>query len=400
MKYIRKFLIFILVIALALLPMMDAYALFGMPSVRSGYVSYLRQKPQGNKLNKGWFLSGSVLRKDGKDVNSPVAPRKDSAPHVEYTDNISGASLIPGQSVLGKRYEMDEHMVPGGFGPLKVVNGGKEPTGRKIVDFGKDTEAEFKVGIADIDEAAGTVTLKAYFRACIRNPVTKKWITCTPYFITSLVQLTLRQGDVMPIDIKTTVDKYKGQFTRPDKAIKDVLQKAKPIVQSVLSQFGGGGGQGTPTGTPLNGIPTSTSVAGNPGSVGPKGAAIVKAALSLQGTSSANGPEGGTQACAFMVNKVLVNAVGHTIGDNTNYVPSVEDDLRNGKGIQVTYANSVPGDILIAKDQRHIGICMDYGCNLVLSNSSSKARFSWQSDGNFDGAYDKYGGINKIYRVK
>jgi cell wall-associated NlpC family hydrolase len=115
--------------------------------------------------------------------------------------------------------------------------------------------------------------------------------------------------------------------------------------------------------------------------------------------SSASGPTNGREACAWAVNRVLSNAGIRPLGDNPNYVPSVESALQNGRGQQVSAAQAQAGDIVIAKDQRHIGICMNNGCSQVRSNSSSAATFSWNSNGNFDGAYDRYGGANHIYRV-
>jgi hypothetical protein len=86
------------------------------------------------------------------------------------------------------------------------------------------------------------------------------------------------------------------------------------------------------------------------------------------------------------------------IGKNPNLVESVEDDLKAGKGKLINkQSEAEPGDLAIAPGQ-HIGICMNKGCTQIRSNSSSKAKFKWNSNGNFGGAYGK----NKpnIYRVK
>ena len=108
----------------------------------------------------------------------------------------------------------------------------------------------------------------------------------------------------------------------------------------------------------------------------------------------------GCEACAWAVNQVLYKATGRTIGSNPNYVPSVEAALSGGQGVQVSRAGAAPGDIIIAKDQRHIGFCLTYGCTRVLSNSSHRAAFLWESDSYFDGFYDRKPGTEHFYRVK
>ena len=128
-------------------------------------------------------------------------------------------------------------------------------------------------------------------------------------------------------------------------------------------------------------------------------AKIASTAKQLYGMNTSAGPDGGANACAWTVNKVLANAGIRPLGANPNYVPSVVDDLRAGRGQTVAAAQAKAGDIIIAKDQRHIGICSKDGCSEVLSNSSSRAAFRWKSSRTFDGAYDQYGGSEEIYRV-
>jgi hypothetical protein len=128
---------------------------------------------------------------------------------------------------------------------------------------------------------------------------------------------------------------------------------------------------------------------------------IVQAINAHYGASSAGGPSSGRQACAYEVNQVLELAVHHTIGSNTNYVPSVESALQHGSGTQVEPDQAHAGDVVVfdgTKDE-HIGFCMDDGCTKVISNSSSKATFSWVSSRSF---YDSYYHSNSslhIYRV-
>jgi hypothetical protein len=126
-------------------------------------------------------------------------------------------------------------------------------------------------------------------------------------------------------------------------------------------------------------------------------AQIAQAAQQMQGMDTSAGPDGGNLACAWAVNRVLERSIGRTIGSNPNYVPSVEEALRGGAGTQVEPSQASAGDIVIANNASHIGICQNSGCTRVLSNSSSRASFSWESNTNFDGYYG--GGSSRIYRV-
>jgi hypothetical protein len=119
---------------------------------------------------------------------------------------------------------------------------------------------------------------------------------------------------------------------------------------------------------------------------------------SMGSFDTAMGPDGGNLACAWAVNRVLADAGVQPLGDNPNYVPSVEADLKNGRGSQINQSQAQAGDIVIEGNQTHIGICLDQGCNQVRSNSSSRAQFAWNSNFNFDGAYG--GGSSRVYRLK
>jgi cell wall-associated NlpC family hydrolase len=122
---------------------------------------------------------------------------------------------------------------------------------------------------------------------------------------------------------------------------------------------------------------------------------VMQAAEELRGMSTRNGPGGGNVACAFAVNKVLARAGVPTLGANPNYVPSVEEALRGGRGRQVSPSEARPGDIVVSPGQSHVGIYLGEG--RVLSNSSSRAAFRWESGLNFDGYYG--GGQSRIYRL-
>lgn len=125
-------------------------------------------------------------------------------------------------------------------------------------------------------------------------------------------------------------------------------------------------------------------------------AAIVAAATKLRGMSTAEGPDGGNNACGWTVNKVLQEAGIAPIGENPNYVPSVVEALQGSRGKAISRDAAKAGDLVIAAGESHIGIGMTDGCTRVLSNSSSRARFQWESDLDFDGSY---GGTSTIYRL-
>lgn len=138
----------------------------------------------------------------------------------------------------------------------------------------------------------------------------------------------------------------------------------------------------------------STNIAS--GAVGQR---IFQASQKAYGMDTSAGPGRGNVACAWAVNKVLNQAGIKTIGSNPNLVFSVRDALEAGRGQQISRSQAGPGDLVLALgagSRQHIGICQNNGCTQVLSNSSSKASFSWKSNTDFGGYY---GVPSKIYRV-
>jgi hypothetical protein len=124
--------------------------------------------------------------------------------------------------------------------------------------------------------------------------------------------------------------------------------------------------------------------------------AILTAAQSLLGMCTTDGPDGGNNACAWSVNRVLAKAGIPTLGENPNYVPSLVEALQSDRGKEVSREEAKAGDLVVANGDAHIGIGLDDGCITVLSNSSSRATFCWESDTDFDGSY---GGSSRIYRL-
>ncbi|WP_421655951.1 hypothetical protein [Leptothermofonsia sp. ETS-13] len=124
--------------------------------------------------------------------------------------------------------------------------------------------------------------------------------------------------------------------------------------------------------------------------------AIATAAEKLLGMCTMDGPDGGNNACAWSLNRVLAKAGIPALGENPNYVPSLVEALRNGRGIEVSREEARAGDLVVAYGEAHIGVGLDDGCKTVLSNSSSRASFRWESDTDFNGSY---GGPSTIYRL-
>ena len=125
-------------------------------------------------------------------------------------------------------------------------------------------------------------------------------------------------------------------------------------------------------------------------------AKILAAANQFRGTSTAAGPDGGNNACGWSLHQVLQIAGVNAIGSNPNYVTTIAETLAGGRGQKVTPATAKAGDIVIAAEEAHIGIALTDGCTRVLSNSSSRASFCWETNQDFDGYY---GAASTIYRL-
>jgi len=113
----------------------------------------------------------------------------------------------------------------------------------------------------------------------------------------------------------------------------------------------------------------------------------------------------GKLACARMVNMVIEQALGYQVGQNPLYVPSIVEEFDRNKGKRIEQKQTLRGDIAIANGtdykngQWHIGICMNDGCSLILSNSPFESEFSWLTSPNFDGAFDHYPGKTTFYKI-
>ena len=120
---------------------------------------------------------------------------QDSCSYVE----LSGPSSLNAEAVHGKQWikggkDSDAQMVNGGSRLLKVVNGGKEPTGRN--PYG----SAFKVVLSDTTESEGLAEFSTYFRYC------KGIYGCTPYFIGPLPWFNTHEDDVVFIGLNQTAE--------------------------------------------------------------------------------------------------------------------------------------------------------------------------------------------------
>jgi predicted chitinase len=127
---------------------------------------------------------------------------------------------------------------------------------------------------------------------------------------------------------------------------------------------------------------------------------LLAAAKSNMGASSAAGPDGGRNACAWSMNKFVFNpGIGHSIGGDSVESVVIEFE-KNGYGVAVPRDQVLAGDVVIMGDHIgwHIGIALEDKGTKILSNSSSQAAFQWVDS--FDG-YDAFytQGKSRAYRV-
>jgi murein DD-endopeptidase MepM/ murein hydrolase activator NlpD len=266
-----------------------AYAFLDYKSpFRAGIIDWVRGAPEGDKMDPGTrFLSGSVLRQGGKDVNSPVPCTTKKCRHVEFVnlpgipDLVDTAGGLLGTaskqkdnplSVLGNRWEVGpDHLVPGGFGVLAVGPLALEPTGRLVVQ-GVDGPAAVKIVIIEVNEQKETVLLQGYGRNCLKAPPPLKgWISCTAFNIPLPMFFVISRGVVMPVDIKISGN-MKNPLALTEKAKlvqagfanrlkKGLTAKGISIGTSVLGSLptggGGNGGNGGTTSSPTTNDPAA-----------------------------------------------------------------------------------------------------------------------------------------------
>jgi S-layer homology domain len=111
------------------------------------------------------------------------------------------------------------------------------------------------------------------------------------------------------------------------------------------------------------------------------------------------GGKAGENSCGWAVNQVLAKA---GIGVLHTYVPTVEDLLKQGRGMAIDDPKEIQaGDIVIASGQEHMGICLsaskDITKTVIRSAGKTERKFSYDSflDRNFE-----LKGTSKVYRLQ
>ena len=127
---------------------------------------------------------------------------------------------------------------------------------------------------------------------------------------------------------------------------------------------------------------------------------LAAAAQQLKGMSTADGPDGGRNGCVYAVNKVFKRAGITPPWGSSLYVPDAEAKMQQAGWQQIPYNQMQPGDIFVMKDQQsppqaHIGVATSN--KMILSNSSGKAKMSWEATAQGYNSY--YGGQGALYRM-
>lgn len=149
----------------------------------------------------------------GSDVEGfQVACRENCA----YTE-LAGPQQLYGKQWISGKYQQ----VKGGHGPLAIVNGGKEPTGRH--PFG----TAFKVVIWDVVESEGRVDTALFFRICHRVLGIGK--TCTPYFIGPVPFMSYHENDLILVGLLDSQGGATTGVSIPQNAIDKARAAGVPI---------------------------------------------------------------------------------------------------------------------------------------------------------------------------
>ncbi|MBD2772608.1 M23 family metallopeptidase [Iningainema sp. BLCCT55] len=154
----------------------------------------------------------------GSDVQGFSVPCKGDCAYIEL-DDLENQGQVARGSLEGKQWISGKYQeVEGGWGCLKGVNGGKEPTGR--LPFG----SSFKVVVWDTDETTDSVTTALFFRFC-------SLCGCTPYFIGPVPFFTYRVNS--PIFIGTLNERLVTAASMPTQAQQEVMSSSASTPKSV-----------------------------------------------------------------------------------------------------------------------------------------------------------------------
>ncbi len=130
---------------------------------------------------------------------------------------------------------------------------------------------------------------------------------------------------------------------------------------------------------------------------GTAAANLAGAASALKGMSSANavGTSGGRNGCVWAVNQVFAKAGLTPPWGSSLYVPTAESQMIKSGYQAIPIGRQQPGDLYIVHGQAHIGIVLSNGN--IISNSSSRASFTWEAS--LKSYQAAYGGPGKFYRI-
>ncbi|BAY73318.1 hypothetical protein NIES23_61460 (plasmid) [Trichormus variabilis NIES-23] len=145
----------------------------GLRSLDLSFVAKVDLPLRDIEANRTRSISGSYQ----EGFNVPCL--QNNCAHME----MSGLGKTTGTQWISGKYQK----VNGGFGLLKALNGGKEPTGRN--PFG----SSFKQVVWNIDEGTGEVETAMFFRICKTIPFIGR--TCSPYFIGPVPFIEYREKD-------------------------------------------------------------------------------------------------------------------------------------------------------------------------------------------------------------
>jgi murein DD-endopeptidase MepM/ murein hydrolase activator NlpD len=196
------------------------------------------------------------------DRTNTISGSQQAGFKVDCKINCAHAELTGNTAVYGKQWISGQYQeVEGGFGVLKVANGGKEPTGRH--PFGN----AFKVAVWDTDESTGAVSTALFFRVCYRGIPD---LGCTPYFLGPVPFLSYQEKEPMFIGLLDA----QGGTSSPASIPEGVMEAARKwgIPESALS--GSSSGSGSLCGIGEGGVDFEalaaafSSIEGDYGSVG------------------------------------------------------------------------------------------------------------------------------------
>ncbi|BCL39901.1 hypothetical protein [Nostoc sp. MS1] len=145
----------------------------GLRSLDLSFVAKVDLPLRDIEANRTRSISGSYQ----EGFNVPCL--QNNCAHME----MSGIGETTGTQWMSGKFQK----VNGGFGILKALNGGKEPTGRNPFGSG------FKQVVWNIYEGSGKVETTMFFRICKTIPFIGR--TCSPYFIGPVPFIEYREKD-------------------------------------------------------------------------------------------------------------------------------------------------------------------------------------------------------------